>query len=78
MLELLQPLKSLLSRDPVLIDNIVFRLHCRVTVLILLTCSILISAKQYVGEPISCITDASIGKALILYNGLLFYGSRIW
>ncbi|XP_015111877.1 innexin inx2-like [Diachasma alloeum] len=62
MFELLQPVKCLLSREPVIIDNIVFRLHSRVTVVILVTCSIIISAKQYVGEPISCITDASIDK----------------
>ncbi|KAK0168514.1 hypothetical protein PV327_002305 [Microctonus hyperodae] len=62
MFELFEPIKCLLNRECVQIDNIVFRLHSRATVLILLICSILITAKQYIGEPISCITDSSIDK----------------
>ncbi|KAF7994638.1 hypothetical protein HCN44_004110 [Aphidius gifuensis] len=65
MFELFSPIKCLLSREPVTIDNIVFRLHCRMTVIILTTFSILITAKQFVGDPISCIADGTIDKESI-------------
>ncbi|KAH0947419.1 hypothetical protein HN011_011201 [Eciton burchellii] len=62
MLDLFAPIKCLLQEEPVRIDNVVFRLYSRVTVLLLLVCTILVTAKQYIGEPISCMTDASIDK----------------
>jgi len=62
MLDLFAPIKCLLQEEPVRIDNVVFRLYSRVTVLLLLVCTILVTAKQYIGEPISCMTDASIGR----------------
>jgi len=61
MLDLFAPIKCLLQEESVRVDNVVFRLHSRVTVLLLLVCTILVTAKQYIGEPISCMTDASIG-----------------
>lgn len=61
MLDLFAPIKCLLQEETVRVDNVVFRLHSRVTVLLLLVCTILVTAKQYIGEPISCMTDASIG-----------------
>ncbi|XP_048510259.1 innexin inx2-like [Athalia rosae] len=60
MIDLFDSLKSLLQEETVRIDNLVFRLHSRATVLILSTCAILVTAKQYIGEPISCITDKTI------------------
>ncbi|XP_020292151.1 innexin inx2-like isoform X2 [Pseudomyrmex gracilis] len=62
MLDLFAPIKCLLRQEPVHVDNVVFRLHSRVTVLLLLVCTILVTAKQYIGEPISCMTDSSIDK----------------
>ncbi|XP_014477296.1 PREDICTED: innexin inx2-like [Dinoponera quadriceps] len=62
MLDLFAPVKCLLQEESVCIDNVVFRLHSRVTVLLLVICTVLVSAKQYIGEPISCMTDASIDK----------------
>lgn len=61
MLDLFAPIKCLLQEEPVRVDNVVFRLHSRVTVFLLLVCTVLVTAKQYIGEPISCMTDASIG-----------------
>ncbi|RLU23891.1 hypothetical protein DMN91_004099 [Ooceraea biroi] len=62
MLDLFAPIKCLLQEESVRVDNVVFRLHSRVTVLLLLVCTVLVTAKQYIGEPISCMTDASIDK----------------
>ncbi|XP_043283162.1 innexin inx2-like [Venturia canescens] len=62
MLELFKPVQDLLQSEPVRVDNIVFRLHSRVTVILLSICAILVTAKQYFGEPITCIPDASIDK----------------
>lgn len=61
MLDLFAPIKCLLQEESVRVDNVVFRLHSRFTVLLLLVCTILVTAKQYIGEPISCLTDGSIG-----------------
>lgn len=61
-MEILTPLKELAQSDlnePVRSDNFVFRLHSRLTVLLLTGCAILVSAKQFVGEPITCITHGS-------------------
>lgn len=41
------------------VDNVVFRLHSNVTVLILLVGTMFISMRQYFGEPIECITQRS-------------------
>lgn len=42
---------------PFTIDNIVFRLHYRLTFWALLTATILVSSRQYIGEHIRCICD---------------------
>lgn len=47
-------LKSLLKLDSVSIDDNVFRLHYKVTMVILVAFSMVITAKQYVGDPINC------------------------
>ncbi|CAH0558702.1 unnamed protein product [Brassicogethes aeneus] len=47
------------------IDNIVFKLHYRVTVAILLVCSVLVTSRQYIGEHIRCLTDKSIAENVI-------------
>lgn len=49
--------KSFVKLDNVCIDNNVFRLHYKATFIILLTASSLVTAKQYVGDPIDCIVD---------------------
>ncbi|XP_060848469.1 innexin inx2-like [Rhopalosiphum padi] len=57
MIDIFGPIKTLLKFDNVCIDNIVFRLHYRATVLILLACSILITSRQYFGDPIDCMVE---------------------
>jgi hypothetical protein len=50
-------LKGLLKLDPVSTDNAVFRLHYKVTTIILFAFTFVITCKQYVGDPIQCIPD---------------------
>ena len=53
-LDLVKGLKSFLKIDELTIDNIVFKLHYRVTVAILVGSSLVGVAKQYFGDPINC------------------------
>jgi len=48
--------KSLLKVDTVKIDNNVFRLHYKATMFILVVFSILVTQKQYFGDPIDCLS----------------------
>lgn len=52
-----KPLSKYLQFKSVHIYDIIFTLHSKCTVVILLTCSFLLSAKQYFGDPIMCISD---------------------
>jgi len=62
------PLKSYLKKsDPAAIDNFAFKLHYRATFVVLLICMALVSARQYIGDPIQCIADGVPGGAMDLY-----------
>jgi hypothetical protein len=41
----------------VYIDNNLFRLHYKVTAVLLVVFGILVTSRQYIGDPIDCITD---------------------
>lgn len=56
MLDFIRPLQSLLQIKPVNSTDLVWRLHSRVTVYLLLFASLLLSAQQYFGKPIQCVT----------------------
>ena len=45
--------------DSVCIDNNVFRLHYKATVMILVICSVLVTSRQYIGDPIDCLVEVS-------------------
>lgn len=49
--------KELFESDGVCIDDFAFRLHYRVTILILIILSLFITSNQFIGEPINCIID---------------------
>lgn len=53
----IKPLSKYLQYKAINIYDIVFTLHSKCTVVILLTCTCLLSAKQYFGDPIMCISD---------------------
>ena len=53
-LDILHSVKGILKTDDLTIDNVVFKLHYRVTVGLLVGSSIIGVAKQYFGDPINC------------------------
>lgn len=57
MFKLLGGLSVYFKYQPIRIDNAVFRLHNVFTTVLLLTCSMIITATQYVGQPIQCIVS---------------------
>lgn len=57
MFKLLRRLSVYFKYQPIKIDNAVFRLHNVFTTVLLMTCSIIITATQYVGNPIQCIVS---------------------
>lgn len=57
MYKLLGGLKDYFKLQEVQTDNAVFRLHNIFTTVVLLACSLMVTATQYVGQPISCIVN---------------------
>lgn len=58
-------LRSILKTDQVCIDNNVFRLHYKVSVIFLVACSIVVTSRQYIGDPISCNQHDSVPANVI-------------
>ncbi|KAH8362136.1 hypothetical protein KR084_002069 [Drosophila pseudotakahashii] len=52
-----KPLSKYLQFKSIRIYDAVFTIHSKCTVVILLTCSLLLSARQYFGDPIQCIGE---------------------
>ncbi|XP_013773579.1 innexin inx2-like [Limulus polyphemus] len=65
LLELFESLKGVLKLDPCCIDNNVFRLHYKVTVLMLAALSLLVTSSQLFGDPIDCISNDDIPHELL-------------
>lgn len=65
MLDVLRSLKSLVKVGRTHTDDEVFRLHYTFTVLVLLTFCIVVTTKQYVGDPIDCIHGKDIPSQII-------------
>ncbi|KAI8429144.1 hypothetical protein MSG28_007691 [Choristoneura fumiferana] len=51
--------------DKAIIDNMVFRMHYRITSALLFLFCILVTANNLIGDPISCITDGSVPQHVI-------------
>lgn len=66
-MDVLASLKDALTKVKVLtVDNHIFRLHYRLTVIIILAFSILVTSRQYIGDPIDCTSpDSKIRQDLI-------------
>ena len=62
MLDLFSQFSGFLKFDTVCIDNNVFRLHYKATVMILVCASVLVTSRQYIGDPIDCMADVSNNK----------------
>lgn len=46
-------------------DNNVFRLHSRASVLVLMVCASLIGWKEYIGDPIQCVSEEKMPKEVL-------------
>ncbi|CAD7087336.1 unnamed protein product [Hermetia illucens] len=57
MFDVFGSVKGLLKIDQVCIDNNIFRMHYKATVIILVVFSLLVTSRQYIGDPIDCIVD---------------------
>ncbi|KAH9378116.1 hypothetical protein HPB48_011584 [Haemaphysalis longicornis] len=57
--------KKILKESAVRTDNNVFRLHYRFTGLFLIACSLLVSATQFFGNPIYCVTHDAVPEAVM-------------
>ncbi|KAL7301669.1 innexin inx1 [Trichogramma pretiosum] len=60
MLKLFGGLKEYLKTADVSTDSMVFRLHNHFTSVLLMCCSVVITATQFVGNPISCIVPSAL------------------
>lgn len=58
-------LKGFFKTDFTVIDNNVFRLHYKATVCILIAFSILVTGRQYIGDPIDCISKDAVPPNLL-------------
>ncbi|CAG0919834.1 unnamed protein product [Notodromas monacha] len=58
-------LKGLLKLDEICIDNNVFRLHYKATTIFLIACSLLVTSRQYIGDPIDCIVDDAVPASVM-------------
>nr|CAH0102515.1 unnamed protein product [Daphnia galeata] len=60
MYNILAGLKEYFRRQEIVTDNVIFRLHYIFTTVLLIAFSLLVTATQYVGNPIQCINDNDI------------------
>jgi hypothetical protein len=67
MLGLFKQVSGFLKLDSVWIDNSIFRLHYKATVLVFVTASLLVTSRQYFGDPIDCIMDDISGAIIDTY-----------
>ncbi|KAG7209562.1 hypothetical protein KM043_015639 [Ampulex compressa] len=67
MYKLLGGLSQYLKWQEIVTDSMVFRMHNHFTAVLLFTCSVIITATQYVGNPISCIVKGLPVDAINTY-----------
>ncbi|XKL68075.1 hypothetical protein PGB90_003566 [Kerria lacca] len=65
MLQVLEPIKNFLKIKDINRDNKVFKLHSKVTVVILIASSLTLTANQLVGNPIECLANKDIPLTVI-------------
>ncbi|XP_046398954.1 innexin shaking-B-like isoform X2 [Ischnura elegans] len=65
MLDIFRGLKNLIKVRRVHIDSPVFRLHYSITVMILLAFSLIVTTRQYVGNPIDCIHTKDVPEDVL-------------
>ncbi|XP_077284729.1 innexin family member shaking B [Arctopsyche grandis] len=65
MLDVFRGLKNLIKVNYVHIDSTIFRLHYSITVIILIAFSLIVTTRQYVGNPIDCIHTKDIPEDVL-------------
>lgn len=65
MLDVFRGLKNLIKVNYVHIDSPVFRLHYSITVILLIAFSLIVTTRQYVGNPIDCIHTKDIPEDVL-------------
>lgn len=65
MLDIFSGLRLVIKRRPINIDNTIFRFHWFLTSTILVSFSLIITARQYVGQPIECHSIDKIPETLL-------------
>ncbi|KAG5680668.1 hypothetical protein PVAND_010162 [Polypedilum vanderplanki] len=65
MLDVFRGLKSLVKISHIQIDSPVFRLHYSITVMVLIAFSLIVTTRQYVGNPIDCVHTKDIPEDVL-------------
>ncbi|XP_028173380.1 innexin inx2-like [Ostrinia furnacalis] len=58
MIDLFMPFRAFLKFENVCTDNNIFRMHYKATVIMLLVFTLMVTSKQFFGEPIHCMSDS--------------------
>ncbi|CAF4869887.1 unnamed protein product [Pieris macdunnoughi] len=76
MIDVFLPIRSFFKFGSVCTDNNVFRMHYKATVIMLLVFMLLVTSKQFFGEPIHCMTqDKSDDNKEAINNYCWIYGT---
>ncbi|XP_035709900.1 innexin inx2 isoform X2 [Folsomia candida] len=67
MIDVFGCIKALVKLESICIDNIVFRLHYKITVILLITFSLLVNSRQYFGDPIDCTSTKELERVIDTY-----------
>lgn len=65
MLDVFRGLKNLIKVSHIKTDSPVFRLHYSITVMILMSFSLIVTTRQYVGNPIDCVHTKDIPEDVL-------------
>lgn len=68
MFDVFGSVKGLIKLESICIDNNVFRLHYKATFIILVVASLLVTSRQYIGDPIDCIVEEIPNNVSIFLN----------
>ena len=65
MLDVFRGLKTLIKKSSVTIDSSIFRLHYSISVTFMLAFSLIVTTRQYVGNPIDCVHTKDIPEDVL-------------
>lgn len=67
MIDLFSAIRGMLKVNEIVVDNLIFKLHYKITGVILLGCSLMVTARQYIGDPIDCIVHGMPSNIMDTY-----------